>query len=320
MSITGSIIVEIQYYDNKEKYIALPLDYNSFIKEICLILNIKEELIKNFQISYYNNLESQIYCIKNSDDYILFFKTCKAKKAKIINIKLLSDFNNEINNNKNEIQNNPFNNNPLNGEINAPGINTNFSMNCDLCKHNKSSNIIYYCSDCKIFFCNECEIKIGKIHKHSYYKIRTQKQFNELKNSLSSFGNKFDNKNKNINNTGKSIENSVKEILWEGSKIFGNIGNSLKNLFNQHENQENQNNEINPNELVNPYVIRKNNKKQKNDDGEIPDEKQLKILIINARTYYNLSEFNDIDIERALIQSKGDIGGAVQMLFLNKDL
>ena len=313
MSVAGSIAVTIQYYDDKEKFITLPLEYNSFIEEICLILKVKHELIENFQLSYYNNFESKIYYIKNSDDYALFVKTCKAKKAKAINVKLLSDSNDEINNkNKNEISINQ-----LNTEINTPGLNTNFSMNCDICKLNKSINIVYYCSDCKNFFCGTCETNIGKTHKHSYYKIRTKNQYNELKNSLASCGIKFDSKNKNIINNGKTLENSIKEIISEGSKFFGNIGNSIKNLFNY---DENQNNNFNQNEFVNPYIIRKNNIKKRNNDRDIPDEKQLKILIIDARTKYNLSQFNDIDIERALIQSKGDIEEAVEMLFSNKDI
>ena len=71
----------------------------------------------------------------------------------------------------------------------------NFNINCDNCKQKKSSDIVYYCSDCKIFFCEACEDNIGKIHKHCYYKMRNKKQYEGLKNSINTFGKFLDNSN-----------------------------------------------------------------------------------------------------------------------------
>jgi hypothetical protein len=231
-------------------------------------------------------------------------------------------------NNKNNIINHKkenMNNNKINNKMNESSAMKNFNINCDNCKQKKSSDIVYYCSDCKIFFCEACEDNIGKIHKHCYYKMRNKKQYEGLKNSINTFGNKFQNLNNNMNksiiNNGINIENSVNKIISEGSKLFGNIGNSLKNFFNQNENQENQNqnNNIESNELINPYTIKNNNIQRKN-IGNITEEKQLKLLVAQAKNTYNLSQFSDKDIETALIHHKGNIEEAVSMLFSNNDL
>ena len=231
-------------------------------------------------------------------------------------------------NNKNNIINHKkenINNNKINNKMNESSAMKNFNINCDNCKHKKSSDIVYYCSDCKIFFCEACEDNIGKIHKHCYYKMRNKKQYEGLKNSINTFGNKFQNLNNNMNksiiNNGINIENSVNKIISEGSKLFGNIGNSLKNFFNQNENQENQNqnNNIESNELINPYTIKNNNIQRKN-IGNVTEEKQLKLLVAQAKNTYNLSQFSDKDIETALIHHKGNIEEAVSMLFSNNDL
>ena len=279
---------------------------------------IEEEEVKENnninQIKINNNKDSG-NIINKIDDNLEAMEFSYLDESNIIN-----DKNNIINNKKEKI-----NNNQINNQANIPSLMKNFNINCDICKQKKSSDIVYYCADCKLFFCETCEIDIGKIHIHCYYKIRNKKQYEGLKNSIYTFGNKFQNLNNNMNksiiNNGKTIENSVKEILSEGSKFFGNIGNSLKNFFNQNENLENQNqnNKINKDELINPYTIRNNNIQRKN-IGNVTDDKQLKLLVSQAKNTYNLSQFSDKDIETALIHHKGNIEEAVSMLFSNNDL
>ena len=222
------------------------------------------------------------------------------------------------NNDKNEIINNEAHN-----EIKVSSSLVKFNMKCNICKQTKGLDIVYYCKDCQIFFCDTCEADLGKIHKHCYYKIRNNKQYTEINNKIQQSGIRFDNFNKDLNksiiNNGNFIENSVKGIISEGSKIFGNIGNSIKNFFNSNDNDNNQNN--NPNELNNPYAMGNNNLNQnQNNYRNIPNDNQLKILVAQAKSKYNLSEISDIDIERALVQHNGNIDDAVSMLLMNKDL
>ena len=406
MSEPEPIKVTIKFYE-EEKFVELPLDYDVFIQNICNMLQTEKELIGTFQFSYQNNSDLKIYLIKNSDDYLLFLKTCAEKNANTINVQLASEdniennniqikdtsenkiiieeekeikkekdegedninnkfnniqINNNINNYKknsgniannieddlgalefsmlsekeninnknnkndninNNIINKNINNNIIsNDQINFQASNVKFNLKCDICKKEKLFDIIYYCKDCDIFFCDVCEVEIGKIHKHCYYKIRNKNQYYEIKGKADSIPKKLDNMNQALNNSiinkGQIIENSVKGIWSEGSKFLGNIGNSIRNFFGSNENDNNQNNN-NPNELNNPYEI-KNDMGQNNNDNNIPDDNQMKLLIAQAKANYNLTDISDIDIERALVQHKGNIDEAVSMLLLNNNL
>jgi len=62
------------------------------------MLQTEKELIGTFQFSYQNNSDLKIYLIKNSDDYLLFLKTCAEKNANTINVQLASEDNIENNN------------------------------------------------------------------------------------------------------------------------------------------------------------------------------------------------------------------------------
>ena len=215
------------------------------------------------------------------------------------------NINNDIN------DDNKINNKQLIYKISIPELNRNFNMTCEICKQNASSDIIYFCSDCKKYFCERCEADIGKIHKHCYYKIRNKNQYDKL-NKL--FNISKDNSKKNI------IENSMKKIVNEGSKIIENIGNTFINLFNKigNDNDINKNNNVNSKELNNPYIINNNMEEDEDKNMKVPDEKELKVLIKKAKILYNLSNFNDIDIESALVEKKGNIEKAVVMLLKNE--
>ena len=259
---------------------------------------------ENIPINIDENLEAMEFSYLNAENNII-------------------EENKKNNNNQNNIKNkqikNNIKNNQLNNQNDPSELNKNFHINCSICKQDKFTDIVYYCSDCKLFFCDTCEIDIGKIHQHCYYKLRNKKQYNELIDSLNSFGNKIQNLNKNIINTGNTIENSVKGLFSEGSKFIGNIGNTIINFFNPNENDVNQNNnnDIGSNELNNPYEA-KNEQNQENNKYN-PDEINLKSLVMQAKSLYNLSKFNDTDIEKALIQHKGNIEEAVSMLLLDNN-
>ena len=70
--------------------------------------------------------------------------------------------------------------------------------------------------------------------------------------------------------------------------------------------------ENNLKELNNPYLLRK--VENENDNKNIPDDEQLKWLIKQAKTTYNLSKFSDIDIERVLVHERGDLEKAMKIL------
>ena len=298
---------------NKEKYISGEI-------------NINNNHINN--IKNYGNINNN----KNEEDNEAFEFSCLSINE---NNNIIEE--NNINNNKIKEKKKNFNN--LFGEnkfINEPEKNDilgnkygiAFNINCAFCKQKKKCDIFYYCKDCDLFFCKECEKNQGMNHKHCYFKIRNKDQYSEI-NELHSFGDKLENINNNLNasiiNNGYIVQESVKEIISEGSKFFGNIGTSIKNFFKGNENDNNQNNnnninnqinnDINLNDLNNPYAI--NNNINLKNNINVQDENQLKELVKKAKMDFDLSPFSDIEIQKALIENKGNIDKAASMLITN---
>ena len=127
-------------------------------------------------------------------------------------------------------------------------------------------------------------------------------------------GNFIQNLNRSNANKGAIIQNSVKEIISEGSKILGNLKTSITNFFNPNEIDDSNN----PNEINNPYEINNYNPKVDN-EVNANNENKYKSLVAQAKSKYNLTDITDDEIEKALIQHKGNIDDAVAMLLLKND-
>ena len=41
---------------------------------------------------------------------------------------------------------------------------------------------MYFCNECQLFLCDDCEKKLGYNHRHCYYKIRNKQQYQEAMN------------------------------------------------------------------------------------------------------------------------------------------
>ena len=85
------------------------------------------------------------------------------------------------------------------------------------------------------------------------------------------------------------------------------MGDDIKNFFNSKEKDEK-----NPNELINPYSLR--NKNKNTEENIVLNNTELKKKIEQFKCIYILKNINDIDIERALIQQKGNIEKAATIL------
>ena len=85
------------------------------------------------------------------------------------------------------------------------------------------------------------------------------------------------------------------------------MGDDIKNFFNSKEKDEK-----NPNELINPYSLR--NKNKNTEENIVLNNTELKKKIEHFKCIYILKNINDIDIERALIQQKGNIDKAFTIL------
>lgn len=302
-------------------------DSKEDIKEISINNNInyKESFIEEEK----EEKEEKINLIDNNINHINISKKNSENifnniddDLEAIEFSMISENKNiNINKNENNINNiNINNNNQINKKIIMPSNNAKLNIFCNVCKHNKIIDVVYYCKDCNLFFCETCEIDLGRIHQHCYYKIKSKKQYDEMiknpdnVNIVNQKGNFIQNLNRSNANKGAIIQNSVKEIISEGSKILGNLKTSITNFFNPNEIDDSNN----PNEINNPYEINNYNAKVDN-EVNANNENKYKSLVAQAKSKYNLTDITDDEIEKALIQHKGNIDDAVAMLLLKND-
>ena len=207
------------------------------------------------------------------------------------------------------------------------------NLKCHFCRQNLEG-IIYYCEQCKLFFCSNCEKNNGKNHPHCYYKIRNKGQLKEINDYHKIINNKNYNKSNNDGSFNISDKlNKVGEVISKGTNFLGNAMNNfekflafreslntsnllnqslkyINNKYNNRSNNLNNLNNINCNNQNNQNVnIRLN--RQNNIYNEITD---LTSLVRKAKMQYNLENFSDKEIEKALLLSEGNIENAITLL------
>ena len=300
----------------------------------------EEEDMKQNSGNILNNIE-------NENDYeaieFSFLEEKKQSKDKNENQLNMNNNNNNINenNNKENIKiNNPninvnYNINSYYGQnklvdnqIRGAPVSMNFNIKCNFCQKNQMVTV-FYCKNCSIFFCTDCENKIGKNHHHCYYKIRNKEQFEEICKIHNNNNNKIKNvygnynNNNNINNNNsinsETIETKLNEFFSEGTKIIENTFNSVVKLFNTSNNQNNAQfiNNNNINSRNNNIIMNNNNN---NNLVNNRNDNNIKILVNKAKSQYNLGQIDDKEIEKALIVCKGNIDKAVALLLSNHNL
>ena len=209
----------------------------------------------------------------------------------------------------------------VDNQIRGVPIPVNFDIECNYCKNNKIIGKVFYCKNCSIFFCSNCEEDIGIKHPHCYYKIRNKEQYQEISKMHNNHNNKlrnpYDNNNNNNNYNSIIVENinPFKEIVSEGSKIIENIKSTTYNSVIKFFNINNNANNNNSNNNINQNTQKNNNLNNQNNVG---NNNFIKSLVEKAKSQYNLNNINDDEIERALIIAKGNIDKAVELIFSNK--
>ena len=309
--------------------------YKESFYEVENKINEEEDMKQNSDIIL-NNIEKE-----NDYEAIEFSFLEEKKSSKDKNENELNINNNNINenNNKGNIKiNNPninvnYNTNSYYGQnklvdnqIRGAPVSMNFNIKCNFCQKNQMVTV-FYCKNCSIFFCTDCEKKIGKNHQHCYYKIRNKEQFEEIckihnnnNNKIKNVYGNYNNNNKNNNNSinSETIETKINEFFSEGTKIIENTFNSVVKLFNQNNNQNNPH--FNDNNNINSRNI--NNERNNNNNDNLVNNRNynIKILVNKAKSQYNLGQIDDKEIEKALIICKGNIDKAVALLLSNHSL
>ena len=268
------MLCTLKYYDD-EKRVFMPPDFESFSSSLAEMLEIDEQLLSSVIIFYLDKGKNQIM-IQNEDDYGEILEQIQKKEVNTIYIelnpdKIMNDNKQIINENKNP-NFNKLNNNNLNDNKNNNNININiekndvlkdlmgnknnpneiiFPIDCSKCHIYPVKNIIYKCSECILFFCDNCEKTEGIKHEHALYKIRNRDHFLKVNG---------------VKEEKKEIkDNNNKEGTF--GKWFGQIKNSFNNLINFNHDDEDKKMK----QLVN--ILRNNY-----DLGNIPDEKIIEIL------------------------------------------
>ena len=99
---------------------------------------------------------------------------------------------------------------------------TNFPSYCNICQKFPIVKVMYFCIDCQLNLCEDCEKNLGYNHRHCYYKIRNKEQYQEML--------KMEVKKKEINNNinKKSTNKKTRmDKLKDKNEGFNGIFNSI---------------------------------------------------------------------------------------------
>ena len=157
-----------------------------------------------------------------------------------------------------------------------------FPYTCIICRRGPIYHAIYFCRECNMIICPQCEFTEGKTHLHPLYKAQNAAQFEGL----------------NINN----VSNIEKFMEGVGNKVE-DAYNSVVGFFSGNNNNNNNVNNQNRNRSSNLTAIK---------------GPQWVSLVQIARTNYDLRSVTDQQIEQALIKSKGNIDEAIFSLVADK--
>ena len=247
--------------------------------------------------------------------------------------------------NKNEISNKDifeYNNNHKENNNEIIFLTSNdINLKCNFCQNNLEG-IIYYCKQCRTFFCSNCEKSNGIKHSHCYYKIRNKEQLKEINNYHKNNNKNYTNNNNNSIHDSYNISdklNKVGEVISKGTNFLGNTMNNVANFLafkeslnmsnllnhglkyiNNNYNNRNNNNNIRNigNNRINNYYNPNNhisNSRQSNSN----ENTDLQYLVRKAKMRYNLDTFGDQEIERAIILSEGNIDNAISLLLTSQE-
>ena len=125
------------------------------------------------------------------------------------------NYENNINKSKDKI-NNLFNNDIIKSVL-PPGAS--FPSYCNICQKFPIVKVLYFCLNCQLFLCEDCEKNLGYNHRHCYYKIRNKEQYQEIL--------AFENQKQYIKVKNEKDNNKRMKRLKEKKEGFDKIFNSI---------------------------------------------------------------------------------------------
>ena len=140
--------------------------------------------IRPYHQDIYNKDEEEEY--ENENEHNLkqghIFSKNKINRSDILgggdfNInKMLNESNEEDNINNNQNDKNAYH--EIGKSMLSPMVS--FPCHCNMCQKYPLIRIMFYCYDCKLNLCEDCEKYLGYNHRHCYYIIRNKDQYQEI--------------------------------------------------------------------------------------------------------------------------------------------
>lgn len=158
--------------------------------------------------------------------------------------KILNESFEENKNEENNINNNKDNKDKLNIMFNNDIVKSvlppmaSFPSYCNICQKFPIVKVMYFCIDCQLFLCEDCEKNLGYNHRHSYYKIRNKQQYQEILN-LEAKKTYKKVKNENDNNINKDNNKTRMDKLKEKKEGFNGLFNSIFGFLTGSDNNNN---------------------------------------------------------------------------------
>ena len=193
----SQLIINYKNYNGDATKISNEEEYLEFLREIS-----EKELPNIISISFHQMLQNKIKKYKediydmdeeeeeDKDEISLrqghvFMSNQKQKsefnKGGFDIDKILNESNDEKNNenNMNNNDENIFKNEIIKSVL--PSV-ASFPTYCNICEKFPIIRTMYFCNECQLIMCEDCEKKLGYNHRHTYYKIRNNDQYQEVMN------------------------------------------------------------------------------------------------------------------------------------------
>ena len=341
-----NINTNINFY-GEQIDIELNSDFNSFVNNICKIINIPSDNYKSLEISYKDEDGDNII-LSTEEDYILFFQQLKDKTVNGIIVEVKEDSNinpiecfdsaldykekidlaniqilNENNNlNKDIEKDNNINNINDYMEGNFDNKDNNLILNNEPEKDIPIDDLIFNqfgCESCQtypiiciLYYCPQCQMNICEnciknFGNHQHEFLKFESYQEFLKIKEKEKANQINNNNPNFNNNFPNINNN-----------FINNNNRNNNKFIN--NKRNNKNYKYP--FSNPFLLIKDNQfkerwKDRRKKGPFYFGKKVyeyKRIIKRARKTYNLKGINDKQLLDSLFKTNGNIDQAIILL------
>ena len=342
--------IKLNFYDEQID-IQINSDYNSFINNICNILQLPKDKLDSLTISYYDEDKDSII-LATEEDYTLYLQQLKEKIVDSINIEIKDDpeieplecfgsaldYQEKINKSNNQIKYDSIN--IINNKVEENHINSNININDNIINNNEINNsiqnkdeindndikvediIFYYkCTSCSIYpiicslyYCPQCSLYV-------------------CEDCIKNFGNHIHGIQKYESNIElmKVKEKENKEIenmnqIKNNQNIFNNINpnNINNNINNDNDNMAWESSLFrrdSPDYDIFHFLSSIPNPLKKLKESKLRFYVKKNRGILNymiaarkARKKYNLQGVDDLQIIEALKKAGGDIDKAIPFL------